>query len=175
MGASIKISGNIGRDPELRFIRSNNSSNDENRAVCSFSVYQSNERKVASGDYEDKGGFWVDVNVWGRDAEHQAKILKKGHAVTVTGNYYIDVWVDQDGGNRITHRVDADRNGVTMQLYKLTGVTVREAAQSAPGAVQGGSATSGVAATTPPAAPAPAPAPAPPEAGGFDRDPFEGV
>lgn len=130
MGAKAIINGNLGKDPELRYVPSKNDEAGSDRAVCGFSVFQSHDRKNRETDkYEDAGGFWVDVNVWGNDAEKLAKLLKKGYPVKVEGVLYQHTWTDSDNVARSQMRIDVDRNGVTVMTYNVENITFKKASE----------------------------------------------
>lgn len=72
--ANISITGNIGRDPELRQAGTSQ--------VLKFSVADS-EYIYSKG--EDAPGQWYSAEVWGKQAERLAGMLAKGTKVTVYG------------------------------------------------------------------------------------------
>lgn len=92
------ISGNLGRDPELRYTRSGS-------PVLSFSVCVNG--RVKRGDqWEDKAN-WVDVNMFGTRAESVAKYLAKGTHVALSGRLNQNTW-EKDGQKRSKLGVIAD-------------------------------------------------------------------
>jgi single-strand DNA-binding protein len=86
----VEISGNLGRDPELRATSSGTQ-------VCSFSVCVNTRQKV-NGEWKDKAN-WVDVIFFGNRAESISKYLAKGSHVTVAGRLSQNVW-EKDGQKR---------------------------------------------------------------------------
>jgi len=70
------VSGNLGRDPELRYTNSNT-------AVCNFTL-ASNETYMKDGQ-KVTTTEWHRVTVWGTRAEACAKYLESGRSVLVTG------------------------------------------------------------------------------------------
>ena len=72
---NIQISGNIGKDPVLRYTP-------DMKAVLSFSValYTGGSKEEGYKDTQ-----WFGVSVWGEDAERLNAELHKGDKVTVTG------------------------------------------------------------------------------------------
>jgi single-strand DNA-binding protein len=73
--ANISITGNIGRDPELRQAGTSQ--------VLKFSVADSEYIYVKGG--EEAASQWYSCEVWGKQAERLAAILVKGTKVTVYG------------------------------------------------------------------------------------------
>ena len=96
---SVAISGNLGRDPELRATKSG-------MQVLSFSVCVNTQ--VKRGDsWEDKPN-WVEVSIFGRRAEAVAKYLAKGTHVTLHGRLSQSTWETKDGQKRSRLEVIAD-------------------------------------------------------------------
>jgi single-strand DNA-binding protein len=85
--------GNLTRDPELRHIPSGT-------AVCEIGLAvnrywfdkQSNTRKEET--------TFVDVTLWGRDAEVAAEYLTKGRPVLIEGRLQLDQWDDKQTGQK---------------------------------------------------------------------------
>ena len=67
--------GNLTRDPELRYIQSGTAVTDVGLAV-------NDRRKTATGEWVEETTF-VDVTVWGRQAETVCEYLTKGSPVLV--------------------------------------------------------------------------------------------
>lgn len=94
----VSLSGNIGRDPELR-------SSQAGTSILSFSLAV-NER-VKKGDEWTDYTNWVDVVVFGRRADSLGKILAKGMKVALTGKLRYSTW-ERDGQKRSKLEVIAD-------------------------------------------------------------------
>lgn len=87
----VTISGNLGRDPELRATASGTQ-------VLSFPVCVSTRVK-RNGQWEDKPN-WVDVTMFGQRAESVSRYLQKGAHVTVAGRLNQSTWETKDGQKR---------------------------------------------------------------------------
>jgi single-strand DNA-binding protein len=74
---SVVITGNLTRDPDLRYT-------DGGTAVCNLRVAVNGRRKNGDGEYEDKPNFF-NVSVWGAHGKACADCLKKGRPVAVEG------------------------------------------------------------------------------------------
>lgn len=72
--ANVSITGNIGRDPELREAGTSQ--------VLKFSVADSEYIYVKGGEAEAQ---WYNCEVWGKQAERLSSILAKGTKVTIYG------------------------------------------------------------------------------------------
>lgn len=88
----VTISGNLGRDPELRVTKSGTQ-------VLSFSVCVNDRRKNQSGEWEDAPN-WLDVTMFGQRAESVSRYLGKGSHVTVAGKLRQRTWQTDDGQKR---------------------------------------------------------------------------
>ena len=96
---SVTISGNLGRDAELRATKSG-------MQVLGFSVC-ANSRVKRGDSWEDKPN-WVDVSIFGKRAESVAKYLTKGTHVTIHGRLNQRTWETDDGQRRSKLEVIAD-------------------------------------------------------------------
>jgi len=92
----IIITGNLGRDPEMRYTPSG-------QAVTSFSVAVNESYTSANGE-KVKKTIWFRVTAWGKQAENCNQYLKKGQQVLVDGRMSADpntggpkIWTKQDG------------------------------------------------------------------------------
>jgi single-strand DNA-binding protein len=84
------IVGNLGGDPELRYLQSG-------RAVCNFSVAVSERwRDRQTGEQQEKT-TWYRVAVWGAQAENCNTYLAKGRQVLVIGNVSVRGYVNNNG------------------------------------------------------------------------------
>jgi single-strand DNA-binding protein len=111
--------GRLTSDPELRQTGSGMS-------VCSLRVAFTSNRK--NGDvWEDKSNF-INVNVWGRQAESAAQYLSKGKRVAISGRLEWREWKTDSGDTRSTIEIVADR----VQFIEPRSEGQQQPAQSAP-------------------------------------------
>lgn len=94
------LMGNLTKDPRLASIMSGS-------AVCEFSI-AINRRYTVNGQEKEEVCF-VDIVVWGKQADSCGKYLHKGSAVLVEGRLKTDSWEDKEGNKRSRLRVAADR------------------------------------------------------------------
>lgn len=102
MGQSINrvcFFGHIVRDFEVKYTPGNNT------AVCEFSIALNSREKV-DGEWQDYASF-VDITVWGDQAEACAQHLGKGSQVAVDGRIRQERWKAKDGSNRSKLKVVA--------------------------------------------------------------------
>ncbi len=102
----IIITGNLGRDPEMRYTPSG-------QAVTSFSVAVNESYTSANGE-KVKRTIWFRVTAWGKQAEICNQYLKKGSQVLVDGRMSADpatggpkIWTKQDGSSGSSFEVTA--------------------------------------------------------------------
>lgn len=92
--------GNLTRDPEVRYLPSGTPV-----ATLGLAV---NSRVKQGEDWKDDTCF-VDVVVFGKQAESCGEYLNKGAAVLVEGRLRYRTWESQDGQKRSKHEVSASR------------------------------------------------------------------
>ena len=97
------LMGNLTRDPELRYIPGTNS------AVCEFGIAV-NRRFVQAGGQEKDETCFVEIVVWGKQAESCSRYLQKGASVLIEGRLVYDQWVERDTQKKRSRlRVTAER------------------------------------------------------------------
>ena len=101
--------GNIGTKPELREFANGNK---EPRRLLRLNVYFDNPVPKGDGEYEDRGGFWANVELWHKDAERYSELYSKSMRVVVIGRLVMDKWEDDSGGECRAMKVQASRVGV---------------------------------------------------------------
>jgi single-strand DNA-binding protein len=97
----IMLIGNLGRDPEMRYIPSG-------RAVTQFTVAVSNSKPDGQGGWVDEGTDWYRVSIFGDRAERVAEQLRKGNRVFVEGRFKTREYEGNDGQKRTSLDVTAD-------------------------------------------------------------------
>jgi single-strand DNA-binding protein len=106
------LTGNLGRDPELKTTQSG-------QMVSSLSVAVRQPKRNG----EDQPAFWVKVEVWGKQAEYCCDFLKKGNPVCCTGVVTQEEWTDQSSGEV--------RRAVVMKNASVEGWAQRDGQQQA--------------------------------------------
>ena len=99
---NVILIGNLTRDPELRMIPSSGTN------VLEMRVAVNDNYRNKAGEIVESTCF-VDVVVWGRQAETCAKYLNKGSPVLVEGRLQYDQWETKEGEKRSRLRVVAFR------------------------------------------------------------------
>jgi len=95
----ILIIGNLGGDPEMRYMPSGD-------PVTSFSVATSWRYRTRDGEQREETE-WFRINAWGRLAETTNQYLTRGSKVYVEGRLQSRTWQGQDGHTRFSNEVRA--------------------------------------------------------------------
>lgn len=89
------LAGNLTRDPEVRYTTGGTAVTEVGLAVNRYWFDKgSNERKEET--------TFVDVTLWGRQAEVAGEYLRKGRPVLIEGRLQTDSWEDKETGKRRT-------------------------------------------------------------------------
>ena len=97
----VTLMGNLTRDPELKRSKSG-------ATLTELGMAMNRSWTNENGQRHDETTF-VDVTVWGKQAENAAKYLQKGRSVLIEGRLQLDSWQDTNTGqNRSRLRVVAE-------------------------------------------------------------------
>ncbi len=99
--AQITVTGNVGKDVELRF------AGEKQIAVATFSMAHT-PRIKKDGEFTDGETMWFKVIAFMSKAEAIADQLQKGDTVLVTGSLTQSTYTDRDGKERISLEIKAD-------------------------------------------------------------------
>lgn len=94
--------GNLTRDPEYKQLTSG-------QAVCRLGLASNRSFKNKSSGSLVQEVCFVDIDVWGPQAESCRQYLSKGRPVLIEGRLKFDSWQDQNGQTRSKHSIVADR------------------------------------------------------------------
>lgn len=93
--------GNLGRDPEMRYMPSGD-------ALASFSIATTDNWKDKNGQKQERTE-WHRISMFGKLAEIAGEYLKKGSSVYIEGRLQTRKWQDKEGNERQTTEIVADR------------------------------------------------------------------
>ena len=111
MYQKLVIVGNLGNDPEMRYMP-------DGTAVTSFSVATNRRWTDSQTSQPVEETTWFRVSVWGRQAESVNQYLSKGRQVLVEGRLKPDM---STGGPRLWQRQD----GSMAASFEVTAENVR--------------------------------------------------
>ena len=106
---TVTVSGNVVRDPELRFTNNN-------KAVCEFTVAWNQMAR----DGQEKKAHFFDCVAWEKMAESVSENARRGHRVTVTGRLNFESW-EKDGQKRNKVNLVVEDVGMSLK-FKDSGV-----------------------------------------------------
>jgi single-strand DNA-binding protein len=93
--------GNLGRDPEVRYMPSGD-------AVANITIATTETWKDKAGEKQEQTE-WHRVAMFGKTAEIAGEYLKKGSQVYIEGKLQTRKWTDKEGQERYTTEIRADR------------------------------------------------------------------
>ncbi|WP_215844011.1 single-stranded DNA-binding protein [Acidithiobacillus montserratensis] len=96
----ITVLGNLGRDPEMRYMP-------DGTAIASMSLATSESYKDKNGEKHDRVE-WHRISLFGKTAEIAGKYLKKGSQALVEGKLRTRKWTDKEGQERYTTEIVGD-------------------------------------------------------------------
>ena len=94
--------GNLGRDPEMRFMPNGN-------AVCNFSIAISERYKDKNSGEMKELTEWVNIVMFGKLAEIAGEYLRKGSKVYVEGKLKTEKYTDKNGVEKYATKVVAEK------------------------------------------------------------------
>lgn len=98
----IILIGNLTRDPDFKQLTSGQN-------VCRLSVASNRQFKNKQTGSMVQEVCYVDVDVWGAQADSCRQYLQKGRPVLVEGRLKLDTWKEADGSPRSKHSIVSDR------------------------------------------------------------------
>lgn len=114
--------GNLTRDPEYRTLPSG-------QGVCRLGLATNRQFKNKQTGSLVQEVCYIDVDVWGAQAESCRQYLQKGRPVLIEGRLKLDTWDDQAGQKRSKHSIVAERvvflsNGAAVET--MVGASVED-------------------------------------------------
>jgi len=120
------IVGNLGKDPETRYMPSGS-------AVTNLRIATTEAWKDKQSGENQERTEWHAVAMFGRLAEIAAEYLRKGSQVYIEGKLRTRKWQDKEGKDRYTTEIVADE----MQMLGSKGGGASAGAGAGPGAAMG--------------------------------------
>jgi len=114
--------GNLGAAPTLK---TGIEVDGEPRSVANMRIFFDRPVKTDDG-FEDKGGFWLDVDLWGKRAERAAKLLPKGARVVATGSLEMQTWSDKESGLEEQSKLVLHANRVSLDLSRVDKIVLHK-------------------------------------------------
>jgi single-strand DNA-binding protein len=90
----VQLIGNVTRDPEIKYTPKGSAVLDLGLAINRFYSSDNGEKREET--------TYVDVTLWGRQAEVAAQYCKKGRSIYIEGRLQLDSWDDKTSGQKRT-------------------------------------------------------------------------
>jgi single-strand DNA-binding protein len=120
----VLLIGNLTRDPEVRYTP-------KGTAVADIGLAVNRIYSAEDGEKKEETTF-VDVTLWGRQAEVAGQYLKKGRPVFIEGRLQLDTWDDKQTGQK------RSRLRVVSENMQLLGSRPESEGSPSPGTVRRG-------------------------------------
>jgi single-strand DNA-binding protein len=98
----VVLVGNLTRDPEYKQLTSG-------QGVCRLGLATNRQFKNNKTGAMVQEVCFIDIDVWGPQAESCRQYLQKGRSVLIEGRLKLDSWEDTNGQSRSKHSIVADR------------------------------------------------------------------
>jgi single-strand DNA-binding protein len=109
----IVLVGNLTRDPEMRQLPSG-------QQVCRLGIATNRQFKNKQTGVLNQEVCFIDIDVWGAQAESCNQFLQKGKQILVEGRLKYDTWQDAQGQTRSKHSI------VSESIQFLGGISKQE-------------------------------------------------
>ncbi len=123
----VMLLGNCTRDPEVKYTPKGSAVTDLGIAVNRYYTTDSGEKREET--------TFVDVTMWGRQAEIAGEYLKKGRPVFIEGRLQLDTWDDKQTGQK------RSKLRVVCENFQLLGSRDGGGEGGAPGGARSGGAS----------------------------------
>ena len=156
------IVGNLGKDPEVRYMPSGS-------AICNANIATTRAWKNKESGDKTEETEWHRVVFFDRQAEVAGEYLKKGSSVYVEGRLRTRKWTDKDGVERYSTEIVAEVMQLLGSRQGMGGGSGADDEGGGGGHGERAAPQRSAPAARPTSAPAPASRPAPKSATGFDN------
>ena len=104
----VMLIGNVGNDPEIRYLDSTNPQSPQGNAkVASFRLATTERFRDRNGETRENTE-WHSIVAWRSNADLVEKFVHKGSQIYVEGKLRTRQWTDQTGAKRFTTEIQAD-------------------------------------------------------------------
>lgn len=107
----VMLIGNVGSDPEVRYLENNPQNPGNNVKVATIRLATTERYRDRNGELRENTE-WHSVVLWRNNADVAEKFVHKGSQIYIEGKLRTRQWTDQSGNKRYTTEVVAD----TLQL-----------------------------------------------------------
>ena len=102
----VLLIGNVGRDPEVRYLEGNAGAQNATK-VASFTLATTERFRDRSGELRENTE-WHNIVAWRNSADLAEKFIRKGMQIYIEGKLRTRSWTDQQGVKKFTTEVIVD-------------------------------------------------------------------
>ena len=106
----VMLIGNVGRDPEVRYLEGNNPGA-QGRKVATFTLATTERFRDRSGETRENTE-WHNIGAWGQAADVCERFVRKGTQLYIEGRLRTRKYTDRQGVEKYTTEINVD----TLQL-----------------------------------------------------------
>ena len=103
----VMLIGNVGKDPEVRYLDGNNNPNSGNTKVATFTLATTERYRDRNGELRENTE-WHNIVAWRNSADVAEKYIRKGTQLYIEGKLRTRSWTDQTGNKRYTTEITVD-------------------------------------------------------------------
>ena len=103
----VMLIGNVGNDPEIRYLDSNPQGPQGNTKVASFRLATTERYRDRNGELRENTE-WHNIVAWRNNADVAEKFVRKGTQLFIEGRLRTRQWTDQTGNKRLTTEIQVD-------------------------------------------------------------------
>ena len=103
----VMLVGNVGNDPEIRYLDSNPQGPQGNAKVATFRLATTERYRDRNGETRENTE-WHNIVAWRNNADLIEKFVHKGSQVFIEGKIRTRQWTDQTGNKRYTTEIQVD-------------------------------------------------------------------
>lgn len=103
----VMLIGNVGRDPEVRYLEGNAAAGGNGTKVATFTLATSERYRDRNGELRENTE-WHNIVAWRNSADIAEKYIRRGTQIYVEGRLRTRSWTDQTGSKKYTTEVVVD-------------------------------------------------------------------
>lgn len=103
----VMLIGNVGKDPEVRYLDGSNNPNSGSTKVATFTLATTERYRDRNGELRENTE-WHNIVAWRNSADVAEKYIRKGTQLYIEGKLRTRSWTDQTGNKRYTTEITVD-------------------------------------------------------------------
>ena len=103
----VMLIGNVGKDPEVRYLESGPQNPSGNAKVASFTLATSERFRDRNGEVRENTE-WHNIVMWGKNAEVAERYIRKGTQIYLEGRLRTRAWEDRNQVKRYITEIYVD-------------------------------------------------------------------